>query len=137
MFKGIDHVSIAVENLEEAVALYVERFGACIKHREFIEKDGVEVATVDIGGMCIELVEGKRSDSPIRKFVEKRGPGIHHIAFEVDDIEAALASLEAASIQLIDKKPRAGKEGSLVAFVHPASTQKILYEIVQKNPTAR
>jgi methylmalonyl-CoA/ethylmalonyl-CoA epimerase len=132
MFKQIDHIAIAVENLDEAVRLYEKHFRARVSHREIIEQDGVEIAVITVGGTSIELVEGKTDKSPIRNYVAKKGPGIHHIAFEVDDIESAIASLRASSVQLIDDEPRPGKEGSLVAFIHPKSTQKILYELVQK-----
>lgn len=132
MFKQIDHIAIAVEDLDKAVALYEENFAAHVSHRERIETDGVEIAVIEVGGTSIELVEAKSEKSPIRKFIESKGAGIHHIAFEVDDIESAIALLKAGSIELIDEKPRPGKEGSLVAFIHPRSTQKILYELVQK-----
>ena len=134
MFKGIDHIAIAVENLDASIQLYEKTFQLTVLHREYIERDGIEIATIDVGGTCIELVEGKRADSPIRKYVEKRGPGIHHIAFEVENIVAALEKLQKDSIQLIDRQPRPGKEGSMVAFINPGSTQKILYELVQKKP---
>jgi methylmalonyl-CoA/ethylmalonyl-CoA epimerase len=132
MFKQIDHIAIAVDNLDEAVQLYENQFQARVSHREFIEQDGVEIAVITVGGTSIELVEGRSEKSPIRRYVANRGPGIHHIAFEVEDIESAIAALRSASIELIDDKPRPGKEGSLVAFIHPKSTQKILYELVQK-----
>ncbi len=132
MFKKIDHIAIAVENLDEAVRLYEQHFQSAVSHREFIEQDGVEIAVIPVGDTSIELLEAKSENSPIHSFIAKKGPGIHHIAFEVEDIESAIASLRAHSIQLIEEKPRTGKEGSLVAFIHPKSTQKILYELVQK-----
>jgi methylmalonyl-CoA epimerase len=137
MFKKIDHIAIAVEDLDEAVRLYEKQFATQVSHRDFIEKDGVEIAVIEIGGTSIELVEGKLENSSIRKYIESKGPGIHHIAFEVDDIEAAMASLSVSSIKLIDEKPRTGKEGSLIAFIHPKSTQKVLYELVQKKPSGK
>ena len=129
--KNIDHIAIAVENLDEALAVYEKTFGLTAAHREYVEDFGVEIATLPIGDTAIELIEGKDPVSPIRKFVATRGPGLHHIAYTVDDIVAALAELEAAGVQLIDKTPRRGKENSLVAFIHPRSTQKVLYELVQ------
>ncbi|MCK5618644.1 MAG: VOC family protein, partial [Candidatus Krumholzibacteria bacterium] len=96
----------------------------------------VEVATVNLGNTSIEFVEGKTPDSPTRKYIEKKGPGIHHVALEVDNITEAIAALTAAGARMIDQTPRTGKGGSLVAFVHPASTGKILYELVQTNKSA-
>ncbi|MFH1755917.1 MAG: methylmalonyl-CoA epimerase [Candidatus Latescibacterota bacterium] len=132
MFTKIDHIAIAVDNLEDSIQLYETRFHAKVVHREFIEHDGVDIAVIEVGDTSIELVEGKSAQSPIRKFVQTKGPGIHHIAFEVEDIRAALAELKGKSLALIDDEPRRGKEGSLVAFIHPKSTQKILYELVEK-----
>ena len=135
MFKQIDHIAIAVEDLDEAIRLYEEQFATHVSNREFIEKDGVEIAVIEVGGTSIELVEAKSEYSSIHRFIATKGAGIHHIAFEVDDIKSAIASLEEASVELIDKTPRTGKEGSLVAFIHPKSTQKVLYELVQKKPS--
>jgi len=131
MIKGIDHVAIAVENLDETLLQFERLFGATVTHRETIEGYGVEVATVNLGNTCVEFVEGKTPDSPTGKYVDRKGPGIHHIAFEVDDIEAAMAALVAGGAELIDRSPRTGKGGSKVAFIHPKSTGKILYELVQ------
>lgn len=131
MIKGIDHVAIAVEDLDETVAQFQRLFGASVAHRETIEGYGVEVATVDLGNTSIEFVQGRTPDSPTRKYVDRRGPGIHHVALEVDDIESAMASLSRAGAELIDRAPRRGKGGSKVAFIHPRSTGKILYELVQ------
>jgi len=132
MFKQIDHIAIAVDDLDVAVRLYEEKFHAKISHREYIERDGVEIAVIEVGATSIELIAPRSEKSPIHGYLAKKGPGIHHIAFEVDDIESAVAALRAAGVRLIDEKPRPGKEGSLVAFLHPESTQKILYELVQK-----
>ncbi len=134
MIKGIDHVAIAVENLDETLAQFERLFGAKAHHRETIAGDGVEVATVNLGNTCIEFVEGKTPGSPTRKYIDKKGPGIHHLAFEVDDIASAMDALAAAGAELIDRAPRAGKGGSKVAFVHPKSTGKILYELVENKP---
>jgi methylmalonyl-CoA/ethylmalonyl-CoA epimerase len=134
ILKGVDHVAIAVENLDETLAQFEQLFGAQVEHRETIDGYGVEVATVNLGNTCLEFVEGKVADSPTRKYVDKKGPGIHHIALEVEDIEAAMAALASAGAQLIDRSPRTGKAGSRVAFVHPKSTGRILYELVQNQP---
>jgi methylmalonyl-CoA/ethylmalonyl-CoA epimerase len=134
LLKRIDHVAIAVTNLDEALSQFEALFGVRAEHRETIAGYGVEVATVKFGNTSIEFVEGKTPDSPTRRYVEKKGPGIHHIAFEVDDIEAALAALAAAGAGLIDESPRPGKGGSRVAFIHPKSTGRILYELVENKP---
>lgn len=131
MLDRIDHIAIAVENLDEAIGTYEAVFGGSVKHREFVEAFGVEIATISIGETDVELIEGKSKDSPIRKFVEKRGPGLHHIAFAVPDIRKALDQLRADGVRLIDETPRRGKENSLVAFIHPESTDRVLYELVQ------
>lgn len=131
MIKGIDHVAVAVDNLEETLEQFEALFGVKTEHREVIESYNVEVATIKLGNTCIEFVEGRSSDSPTRKYIDKKGPGIHHIAFEVDDIAAAIAALTASGAEMIDRKPRTGKGGSLVAFIHPKSSGKILYELVQ------
>jgi methylmalonyl-CoA/ethylmalonyl-CoA epimerase len=134
MIKGIDHVAIAVEDLDETLAQFEQLFGAKVEHRETIDGYGVEVATVNLGNTCIEFVEGKTPDSPTRKYIDKKGPGIHHIALEVDDIASAMATLTAAGAEMIDRSPRPGKGGSKVAFVHPRSTGRILYELVENKP---
>ena len=132
VFKAVDHIAIAVEDLNEAIKQFEGQFGVPVKHREVIESDGVEIALIEVGGTAIELVQGISDSSPIKKYVEKKGPGIHHIAFEVADIVGALKKLEAAGVKIIDKTPRRGKEDSLIAFIQPGSTQKVLYELVQK-----
>jgi methylmalonyl-CoA/ethylmalonyl-CoA epimerase len=136
MIKGIDHVAIAVENLDETLEQFERLFGARAEHRETIAGYNVEVATVNVGNTCIEFVEGKSPDSPTRKYVDKKGPGIHHIALEVGDIGAAIAALAAGGAEMIDQEPRTGKGGSKVAFIHPKSSGKILYELVENPPTA-
>jgi methylmalonyl-CoA epimerase len=128
---GIDHIAIAVENLDRAIELYEGVLGLKVTGREYVHDFDVEIATIEFGDAAVELIEGKSDDSPIRRFVRKRGPGLHHIGFIVDDIEAAITELQSAGLTLIDEKPRRGKENSLVAFVHPNSTQKVLYELVQ------
>ena len=134
MINAVDHIAIAVNNLDEAIELYEDTLGFKLTHREHVESFGVDIATFDVGGTAIELLEGKAEGSAIRRFVEARGPGLHHIAFVVEDIEASIAALRAQGVRLIDETPRPGKEGSLVAFIHPKSTQKVLYELVQLAP---
>jgi methylmalonyl-CoA/ethylmalonyl-CoA epimerase len=131
MFEKIDHIAIAVEDLDRATELYRSVLGLETVHREYIEDYDVEIATVQVGDTAIELIEGKGAASPIRKFVLTRGPGLHHVAFVVDDIERALDKLRAQGVRLIDETPRRGKADSLVAFVHPKATQGVLYELVQ------
>ncbi|UCG52855.1 MAG: methylmalonyl-CoA epimerase [Candidatus Latescibacterota bacterium] len=133
MIRTIDHIAIAVADLDEAVELYEKTLGLRVTHREHVDSFNVDIATFEIGGTAIELLEGKSDDSAVRKFVETRGPGLHHIAFVVDDIEKSLATLRAQGVRLIDETPRRGKEDTLVAFIHPKSTQKVLYELVQLN----
>lgn len=131
MISKIDHIAIAVENLEQAIALYENTLGLKLAHRESVPGQQVETATFPIGDTAIELVQGKGEDSPISRYIQNKGPGIHHIAFAVEDIEKAIAELKGRGARLVDETPRPGKEGSLIAFIHPKSAEKILYEIVQ------
>jgi methylmalonyl-CoA epimerase len=132
MIQEIDHIAIAVENLDDAIALYEKTLGLKLAHRECVAGSDVDTATFNIGGTSIELVAGTTDESPIRKFVQTHGPGIHHIAFAVGNLDESLTTLKAKGVRLIDEKPRSGKEDSLIAFVHPKSTQKVLYEFVQR-----
>ena len=131
MIKGIDHVAIAVEDIDAAIALFQNVLGLAVTHREEIAGYGVRIATIATGGTDVELVQGITPDSPITKFVTARGPGMHHVAFRVDDIHAALAEMKKRGVDLIDPTPRPGKQGSLVAFVHPKATGRVLCELVQ------
>ncbi len=131
MFDHVDHIAIAVEDIDRSIELYVTKFDKTPSHRERVDDFKVEIATVNIGETAIEFIQPTSGDSPIRKFLDERGPGIHHIAFRVDDIYAALKELEAKGTEVIDKSPRKGKDGSLVAFIHPRSTERVLYELVQ------
>lgn len=134
----IDHLGIATKNIAEALKFWEDALGMTSVHTEVVEDQKVRVAMLPIGESRIELLEPTSDDSPISKFLEKRGGGIHHIAVEVDDIEASLDRLKQNGIRLIDEKPRIGAEGCLVAFVHPGSTNGVLLELVQtaKNPPA-
>lgn len=130
--RGIDHIAVAVENLDAAIALFESVFGLKAHHKEEIAGFGVAIATLATGGTEIELVQGTTPDSPITKFVAARGPGLHHIAFEVGDIDAALRKLAAQGIPLIDAVARPGKQGSRIAFIHPKATGKVLCELVER-----
>jgi methylmalonyl-CoA/ethylmalonyl-CoA epimerase len=130
----IDHLGIAVKSLPESLQFYQAILGLSVKHQEVVADQGVTVAMLPIGESRIELLEPCSPDSPVAKFLEKRGPGIHHICIEVEDIRAELAKLQAAGAQLIDQQPRRGAGGHLIAFVHPKTTSGVLLELVQKTP---
>jgi methylmalonyl-CoA/ethylmalonyl-CoA epimerase len=131
MINGIDHIAIAVENIEEAIELFEKTLGLKLTNREAVAGYDVETATFAVGATAIELVEGKTGDSPIRKFVESRGPGIHHIAFAVGDLAEAISTVKTRGLRLVDETPKPGKQGSRVAFIHPKSTHNILFELVE------
>ncbi|MEP6788238.1 MAG: methylmalonyl-CoA epimerase [Acidobacteriota bacterium] len=130
----INHLGIATKGIDEALKFWEDALGLENVHTEIVEDQRVRVAMLPIGESRVELLEPTSEDSPISKFLEKRGPGIHHIAVEVDDIEASLAKLKSQGMRLIDEEPRIGAEGCLVAFVHPLSTGGVLLELVQTNP---
>ena len=127
----INHVGIATRGIDEALSFWSDALGLENVHTEVIEDQKVRVAMLPLGESRIELLEPTSEDSPISKFLDKRGGGIHHIAVEVDDIEASLAKLKEKGMRLIDEKPRIGAEGCLVAFVHPSSANGVLLELVQ------
>ena len=129
----INHLGIATKGIEEALKFWGDALGLESVHTETVEDQKVRVAMLPIGDTRIELLEATSEDSPIAKFIEKRGGGIHHIAVEVEDIEASLAKLKAEGMRLIDETPRLGAENCLVAFVHPSSANGVLLELVQKN----
>jgi methylmalonyl-CoA/ethylmalonyl-CoA epimerase len=130
----IDHIGIATKGIDDAAKFYREMLGLDIAETEEVAEQKVRVAMLPIGESRIELLEATSDDSPISRFLEKRGPGIHHIAVRVDDIQAALADLRQKGARLIDEEPRQGAGGCLVAFVHPSSTGGVLLELVQKVP---
>ena len=132
MLTDIDHVAIAVPDLDAAIAWYADTFAATVTHREIVERDGVEEALIKVGDSYIQLTTGTRPDSPITKFLEKRGPGIHHVAYRVDDCAAALEAVKAQGHQVIDDVPRPGSRGTTVAFVHPKTAFGTLIELVQE-----
>ena len=127
----INHLGIATKNIDEALKFWEGALGLENVHTEIVEDQKVKVAMLPIGESRIELLEPTSDDSPISKFLEKRGGGVHHIAVEVDDIEASLAKLKAQGMRLIDETPRIGAEGYLVAFVHPSASNGVLLELVQ------
>ena len=127
----ISHLGLATKGLEEALKFWQDALGLENVHTEVVEDQKVRVAMLPLGESRIELLEPTSEDSPISKFLEKRGAGIHHIAVEVENIEESLARLKAEGARLIDETPRIGAEGCLVAFVHPASTNGVLLELVQ------
>jgi len=129
----INHLGIATKDISEALKFWENALGLENVHTETVEDQKVRVAMLPLGESRIELLEPTSEDSPITKFLEKRGGGIHHIAVEVADIDAALAKLKAEGARLIDEKPRIGAEGCLVAFVHPSSANGVLLELVQEN----
>lgn len=127
----INHLGIATKGIDDALKFWQGALGLEYVHTEIVEDQKVKVAMLPIGESRVELLEPTSEDSPISKFLEKRGGGIHHIAVEVDDIEASLAQLKAKGMRLIDESPRIGAEGCLVAFVHPSSANGVLLELVQ------
>jgi methylmalonyl-CoA/ethylmalonyl-CoA epimerase len=128
--RGIHHVGVAVADLDEAVATYERLFGGRLEHRERVEDQGVEAASMRLGASRVELLAALGDDTPVGRFIAKRGPGMHHVAYEVDDVEAALDELAAAGAELIDAAPRRGMFGLEVAFVHPESVHGVLSEVV-------
>ena len=131
MLGAIDHVGVAVEDIDSALPLYRESLGMPLVHREIVESQGVDAALLDIGDGHVELLAPLGPETPVGRFLAKRGPGLHHVAYRVDDVSETLNVLAAAGLRLIDERPRVGIRGSLVAFLHPASTGGVLTEIVQ------
>jgi methylmalonyl-CoA/ethylmalonyl-CoA epimerase len=131
MFGLIDHVGVAVEDLDAALALYEGTFGMPLAHRETVAGQGVEAVLLDVGDCHVELLSPLGEATPVGKFLERNGPGLHHVAYRVDDIESVLAQLAADSVALIDTEPRTGIRNSRVAFLHPKATGGVLTEIVQ------
>ena len=129
----LDHIGIATHQLDEALALWRDVLGLSVDLTEDVKGQGVKVAMLPIGETHIELLEPLSEDSPVGKFLEKRGPGIHHLALRVPDIRATLAQLKEQGTRLIDEAPRLGARGCLVAFVHPSSTNGVLLELVQED----
>jgi len=131
MLSRIDHIGVAVEDLDAALELYADVLGMPVVHRETVAEQGVEAILLDVGENHVELLAPLGPDTPVGRFLAKKGPGLHHVAYQVADIEATLAALADAGTRLIDETPRVGIRNSRVAFVHPASTGGVLTEIVQ------
>jgi methylmalonyl-CoA epimerase len=131
MFTAVDHVGVAVEDLEAALLLYRDTLGMPLVHRETVTEQGVEAALLDVGESHIELLSPLGPDTAVGKFLARKGPGLHHVAYRVDSVDDALAALSKAGMRLIDEQPRTGIRNSRVAFVHPSSTGGVLTEIVQ------
>jgi methylmalonyl-CoA/ethylmalonyl-CoA epimerase len=127
----IDHIGVAVDDLDAAIALHEGTYGMALVHRETVTEQDVEAALLDVGDGHVELLAPLSPETPVGRFLAKRGPGLHHVAYAVDDIEAALATLRERGVRLVDESPRTGIRGSRVAFLHPAASGGVLTEIVQ------
>jgi methylmalonyl-CoA/ethylmalonyl-CoA epimerase len=132
LFTEIDHVAIAVNDLEAAIAYYRDTFGAEVDHREVVESDGVEEALLKVADSYVQLLTPIRDDSPVARYLERRGDGLHHIGYRVDDCAAALDAVKAHGGRVIDEAPRPGSRGTTVAFVHPKTAFGTLIELVQE-----
>ena len=131
LFGRIDHIGIAVSDLDAAVELYGGSFDMAEQHRETVEDQGVEAILLEVGEGHIELIKPLGPDTGVAKFIARNGEGMHHVAYQVDDIDAALAQVREAGLRLIDEEPRTGIRGSRVAFLHPKSTGGVLTELVE------
>ncbi|HET7589220.1 MAG TPA: methylmalonyl-CoA epimerase [Solirubrobacterales bacterium] len=131
MFGRIDHIGVAVEDIDAAIPLYRDSFGMEFAYRETVEEQGVEAALLDVGEGHVELLAPLAPETPVGKYLAKNGAGLHHVAYAVDDIDATLEKLAATGLRLIDSKPRVGIRDSRVAFIHPRSTGGVLTEIVE------
>jgi methylmalonyl-CoA epimerase len=130
--RGIHHLGVAVDDLDEALDTYRRLFGAELEHRATVPDQGVEAAAVLVGASRVELLAPTGADTPVGKFLAKRGPGMHHVAYEVDDVHQALSALTSEGVELIDAAPREGLFGLEVAFVHPDSVHGVLAEVVSR-----
>jgi methylmalonyl-CoA epimerase len=128
--RGIHHIGVAVIDLDEAIATYERLFGARVEHRGALESQGVVAASLLVGSSRIELLAPTGEDTPVGRFLERRGPGMHHVALETDDVGAAILELAGAGAELVDESPRPGLFGLEVAFVHPSSVHGVLTEVV-------
>ena len=131
MFTRIDHIGVAVEQIDPSLELYRDNFELRVAHREVVEEQGVEAVLLDVGENHIELLAPLGPDTPVGRFLAKKGPGLHHVAYQVNDIDATLAALRQEGLRLIDEQARVGIRGSRVAFMHPSATDGVLTEIVE------
>ncbi len=131
MFAAIDHVGVVVKSIDDGLALYGDTLGLELAHREVVEDQGVEAALLDVGGSHVELLAPLSDDTPVGKFLAKKGPGLHHVAYRVDDINQTLADLNDEGVRMLDEVARRGIQNSMVAFVHPSATGGVLTELVQ------
>ena len=131
VFERIDHIGVAVADLEAAIALHERTYGMLVVHRETVSGQGVEAVLLDVGENHVELLRPLADDTPVGRFLEKRGPGLHHVAYQVVNIEAALARLRNSGVRLIDESPRVGIRRSRVAFLHPSASGGVLTELVE------
>jgi len=131
MFERIDHIGVAVEDIDAGIELYAKGFEMELAHRETVESQGVEAVLLDVGDGHVELLRPLGPDTAVGKFLARKGPGLHHVAYAVEDIDATLARIAAAGIELIDGEARTGIRDSRVAFLHPRSTGGVLTEIVE------
>ena len=132
MFERVDHVGIAVRDLEASIAFYKRTFGVEVAHRETVEDQGVEEALFKVGESYIQLLRPLGPETPVGKFLDKRGEGVHHVGYGVRDLKATLEHLKAEGVPLIDEEPRPGSRGTTVAFVHPKGVGGVLVELVQE-----
>ena len=131
MFRRIDHIGVAVQEIEPALELYRDSFHLQLAHREVVEDQGVEAVLMDVGENHVELLAPLGPETPVGRFLARQGPGLHHVAYQVPDIDATLAALRQAGLALIDEQPRTGIRGSRVAFLHPRATGGVLTELVE------
>ena len=131
MFARVDHIGVAVEDLDAAIALHERAYGMAVAHREVVDEQGVEAVLLDVGENHVELLRPLSEETPVGRFLASRGPGLHHVAYQVSDVQATLATLRERGLRLIDEEPRTGIRGSRVAFLHPESSGGVLTEIVQ------
>jgi methylmalonyl-CoA epimerase len=131
VFDRIDHIGVAVPEIESGLELYRDRLRLAVAHREVVEQQGVEAVLIDVGENHVELLAPLGADTPVGRFLAKQGPGLHHVAYQVSDIDTTLSELKRAGLALIDERPRAGIRGSRVAFLHPRATGGVLTEIVE------
>ena len=131
MFDRIDHIGVAVAEIESGLELYRDRLRLAVAHREVVEQQGVEAVLIDVGEGHVELLAPLGAATPVGRFLAKQGPGLHHVAYQVSDIDTTLSELKRAGLPLIDEQPRSGNRGSRVAFIHPRATGGVPTEIVE------